>query len=78
VKMEKQSFRIKVTNLSAAPLTFRLEPWGDEEVLLANESTFVKAEGPKVGILEIEYTENLAVIYGWEGSICEIETDVLG
>ncbi|HEY8387203.1 MAG TPA: hypothetical protein VIK74_01300 [Parasegetibacter sp.] len=71
--MEKQSFKIQVTNLSEKPTTFRLEPWGDEKELLVNESVIIQAEGPREGVLEVEYSEKLITIYGWAGSICEVE-----
>lgn len=71
--MEKQFFKIRVNNLSGKNITFRLEPWADEKELLANESVIVDSRGPVEGLIEIEYYEQEIVIYGWTGSICEIE-----
>lgn len=71
--MQKRLFKISITNLSKEPTTLRLEPWGDEKELAANESAIVHAEGPIEGMLELEYAEKQITLYGWEGSTCEIE-----
>ena len=69
-------FKIRFSNYSEKEMSFRLEPWGEEKKLQPKESLIVNAKGPvNTDLLEISYEEGVMTAYGWEGSVCEIETD---
>ena len=65
--------RISIINSSEQNRRLRLEPWGDEVDLVVGGSVTIKASGPKEGVLEFEQLDDGITLYGWEGSILEIE-----
>ena len=69
---EKIELTVKVANQFNRDITLCLEPWADEYTLPKDEYLTILAQGPKNGLLEIEYSENRITIYGWSGSTCEI------
>ena len=59
---------LRVCNAHSVALTFCLEPWG-EQYPMAPEAIFdVVARGPKGDSLEVEFTAEQIVLYGWPGS----------
>jgi hypothetical protein len=74
--MDKLAFRMRISNTSEKAMRFRLEPWADEKELLMNESLVLNLTGPIEDTLELEVGDNELVLYGWTGSVCEIEEGV--
>jgi hypothetical protein len=65
---EEQVVSMRVQNSRAVPVMFHLEPWG-EQYVMPSEATFsVVARGPREDTLELEYTDDAIVLYGWSGS----------
>lgn len=63
---------LRVYNARPVAVTFVLEPWG-EHYTMAPEATFdVVARGPEGDSLEIEFTDDHIVLYGWPGSIVNV------
>jgi len=62
----------RLTNARSTPITFVLEPWGDEYPLAAGASVDVVAVGPATGSLEVTYTQDRVVAYGWPGSVLRV------
>ena len=67
--------KIQITNTSQRSVLFRLEPWGDEKEIRSEESVTIQGVGPEDGLLEIEQSDNVLTLHGWEGSILEIQDD---
>jgi len=63
---------LRVCNSRSVALTFCLEPWG-EQYPMAPEAIFdIVARGPKGDSLEVEFTDDHIVLYGWPGSIVTV------
>jgi hypothetical protein len=63
---------LRVCNSRSIALTFCLEPWG-EQYSMAPEAIFdVVARGPKGDSLEVEFSDDRIVLYGWPGSIVTV------
>ncbi len=69
---ERRVGRLHIRNHRSITLTFTLEPWGDEYLMVPGAVFEVQATGPAEGILEVEATEEGFTIYGWTGSIVEV------
>jgi hypothetical protein len=63
---------LRLKNSCNRDLTLYVEPWGDELVMQANEVYDILAQGPVGDTIEIEYSENYWVLYGWPGSVLSI------
>lgn len=70
--MAPVSGTITITNSSAHDLTLRIEPWDERAELRAGASLVLSWRAPSPGGVEIEWGAHEVVVYGWEGSVIEI------
>ena len=63
---------ISISNESNGPLTFHLEPWGEQFSMPARSTFQVKAEATEQGEMEIQYEERAILVWGWTGSILTV------
>jgi hypothetical protein len=63
---------VSISNETSRPLTFHLEPWGEQFPMPPGSTFQVVAEAKKQGEIEIVYEENDVLVYGWEGSVLSI------
>jgi hypothetical protein len=64
--------RFNITNTSGADLRVIVEPWADEAVVAAGKTLKIAFQGPPAD-LEIEVEPGILTVYGWPGSVLEIE-----
>jgi hypothetical protein len=66
---------LAVRNSASASLTVVLEPWGDQYVLAPDAAMSLAADGPAPGRLEVEVGSGRLLIYGWTGSVIEVDSE---
>ena len=66
---------ISITNESNRPLTFHLEPWGEQTPMPVGSTLPVKAEAKEQGEMQIQYKENEILVWGWTGSVLTVMTN---
>jgi hypothetical protein len=68
----KQEQTIVLTNGRTEPARVRIEPWGDERMVLPGTFLRLDFEGPAGGAVEVEFEDEAVVVYGWSGSTVTI------
>ena len=63
---------VSISNKSNRPLTFHLEPWGQQFSMPVGSTFQVKAEATEQGEMEIQYEEHAILVWGWTGSILTV------
>jgi hypothetical protein len=59
---------LRLVNSNEADTTFVIEPWTSQCSMPRGAIFEVIAHGPKGGVLEVEYSRDHIVLYGWAGS----------
>jgi hypothetical protein len=63
---------LSITNSSAKPVVFHLEPWG-EQIQMAPGTTFtVEAEADQDGSLEVEHLEGEIIVWAWPTAVVKV------
>jgi len=64
-----------VKNSTPQNLLLVLEFWGDEHVIAPGGSLRIRYKGPAESDVEIEAKADRLIIYGWTGSLLEVQGD---
>lgn len=67
------SFKLTIKNAAAGRSILTLEPWGDRYEMPPNSAIDLVCTGPDGGRLEIEHSEESVVVFGWPGSVIDLE-----
>ena len=59
----------RVINSREAPITFQLEPWGEEYEMPPGAIFQVMAHGPRGDALEVDIADGQITVWGWPGSV---------
>ena len=71
-KTKEYTTSLRVCNTRLIALTCILEPWG-EQYTIAPQATFeIVARGPEGDSLEVEFTDDHIILYGWPGSVVSL------
>ena len=62
-------------NDRTTPLTFVLEPWGEEYTMPPQSEVRVEFSGPEAHWPLIEWGEDIITVYGWSGSTARVFMD---
>ena len=70
-EMKYQS-SVNIRNASGRPLTFNLEPWG-EQIEMPTGATFtVTAEAEQQGSFEVEHGEDEITVWAWASAVIKV------
>src|SRR5262245_59309090 len=70
--METVTVTIEVENVRSTPMTFYLEPAGQEHPVDPGGVFQVVIRGPAGGLLEVQYGDGHMTIGGWAGSVAAV------
>jgi hypothetical protein len=73
--MKEKKLFPKVSNSSPSKMVLIIEPWAVENTIEGNSSYEFFIEGPDEEMMEIEFSENQLIIYGWVGSTISARTE---
>ena len=66
---------VQITNSAKDSKLLILEPWAEEFEILSGKTFEFVGEGEKEGKFEVEFTENVIIVFGWQGSRVKIFCD---